>query len=205
VFENPQHDERFVVLDARRGLAQTRVAHPTPTTDKEVNPMDYAIETAREHAATDIELLRETMRIAEESRDAGNHPFGALLAGPDGAVLIRSGNTFAADRGVGHAEMNVAREAALRFAPAFLEGCTLVTSVEPCCMCSGGAYWAGIGRVVYGMTEKRLAELIGDNPANLTIDLPCRQVFDAGQRRIEVVGPFAELEAEIARVHEGFW
>ena len=72
-------------------------------------------------------------------------------------------------------------------------------------MCSGGTYWAGIGRGVYGMTEKRLAELTGDNPENLTIDMPCHRVFDAGQRKVEVVGPFAELEAEIARVHEGFW
>lgn len=38
--------------------------------------------------ATEIDLrnLRETMKIAQESRAAGNHPFGALLAGPDGAV-----------------------------------------------------------------------------------------------------------------------
>ena len=100
--------------------------------------MDSTVESVRERTSSDIELLRETMRIAEVSRDAGNHPFGALLAGPDGAVLIRSGNTFAADKGVGHAEMNVAREAALRFAPELLEDCTLVTSAEPCPMCSGG-------------------------------------------------------------------
>lgn len=159
----------------------------------------------RESAATDIELLRETMRIAIASRAAGNHPFGALLAGPDGQVLLRSGNTFATDKGVGHAEMNVAREAALRFAPEFLADCTLVTSVEPCCMCSGGAYWAGIGRVVFGMTERRLAELTGDNPENLTMDMPCHSVFDAGQRKVEVVGPFQELEDEIASAHVGFW
>lgn len=167
--------------------------------------MDSAIETVRDRTTTDIDLLRETMRIARESRDAGNHPFGALLAGPDGEILIRSRNSFAADKGVGHAEMNVAREAALRFAPEFLARCTLVTSVEPCCMCSGGTYWAGIGRVVYGMTEKRLAELTGDNPENLTMDMPCHRVFDAGQRKVEVVGPFAALEAEIALAHEGFW
>jgi tRNA(Arg) A34 adenosine deaminase TadA len=72
-------------------------------------------------------------------------------------------------------------------------------------MCAGGAYWAGIGRVVYGMSKKRLAHLTGTNPKNLTIDMPCQHVFDAGQRKVEVVGPFAELEAEIARAHEGFW
>ena len=51
------------------------------------------------------------------------------------------------------------------------------------------ACWGGIGRGVYGMTEKRLAELTGDDPENLTIDMPCHRVFDAGQRKVEVVGP----------------
>ena len=39
--------------------------------------------------------------------------------GPEGDVLLSSGNTYARDRGVGHAESNVARAAAqqLRDAP----------------------------------------------------------------------------------------
>ncbi len=56
----------------------------------------------------DLSLLRETVRIADRSRADGNHPFGAPLADPDNAVLIRAGNTFGADRGLGHAELNVA-------------------------------------------------------------------------------------------------
>ena len=154
---------------------------------------------------SDIDLLRLTIRIAGESRASGNHPFGALLAGPDGAVLLTSGNTYAADRGVGHAETNVARAAAQRYEPDFLARCTLVTSVEPCCMCAGAAYWAGIGTVVFGLTEHRLAELTGDNPENLTLDLSCTTVFAAGRRPVTVRGPFPELEAEILRDHDGFW
>lgn len=153
----------------------------------------------------DIDHLRHAVRLAAESRAAGNHPFGALLAGPDGAVLVVSGNTFAEDRGLGHAETNVAREAARRYAPDFLATCTLVTSVEPCCMCAGAAYWAGIGTVVYGLAEKRLAELTGDNPENLTLDLDCRIVFAAGRRPVEVRGPYPELEAEIVAGHRDFW
>lgn len=70
-------------------------------------------------------------------------------------------------------------------------------------MCAGAAYWAGIGRVVYAMSEKDLKTLIGPHPENLTMDLPCRQVLSAGQRKIEVVGPL--LEAESRTVHDGFW
>jgi tRNA(Arg) A34 adenosine deaminase TadA len=153
----------------------------------------------------DADYLRLAVGIARQSREDGNHPFGALLVGPDGEVLLSSGNTFAVDGGPGHAEANVAREAARRFDPAFLAGCTLVTSVEPCCMCAGACYWAGIGAVVYGMSERRLAELAGDNPENLTLDLSCRTVFAAGRRPVDVRGPYAELEDEIAAAHRGFW
>lgn len=154
---------------------------------------------------SDEDLLRQTIRLSSTARIAGNHPFGALLAGPDGTVLVESGNTFRDDGGVGHAEANVAREAARRFAPDFLETCTLYTSVEPCCMCAGSVYWSGIGAVVFAVSEKRLAELTGDNPENLTMDLPCRTVFDAGQRPVAVRGPFPGLEALVTEVHDGFW
>ncbi len=154
---------------------------------------------------SDQDLIRLATAIAAESRASGNHPFGAVLAGPDGDVLLTSGNTFSVDGGVGHAEANVARLAARQYDSGFLEKCTLATSVEPCCMCAGACYWAGIGTVIYGLSEKRLAELTGDNPENLTLDLCCRDVFAAGRRPVEVRGPFPELEGEIAEGHKGFW
>ncbi|WBL34559.1 nucleoside deaminase [Sinirhodobacter sp. HNIBRBA609] len=154
---------------------------------------------------SDVEYLRIATEVAAQSRKAGNHPFGAILVGPDGEVLLSSGNTYMHDRGVGHAEANVARVAAQNYEPSFLERCTLVTSVEPCCMCAGACYWAGIGTVVYGLTEKRLAELTGDNPENLTLDLSCLQVFAAGRRQVAVRGPYPELEPDIIKGHEGFW
>ncbi len=153
----------------------------------------------------DIQHLRETIRIAKESRKAGNHPFGATLVDPKGEVLIRFANSYRDDKGVGHAELNVAREASRHYEPEFLAKCTLYTSVEPCCMCAGACYWAGIGTVVYGMTEKRLAVLTGDNPENLTLDLPCETVFSVGQRKVETRGPYTEIEHEVAEGHKGFW
>lgn len=153
----------------------------------------------------DIGKLRETIAIAIESREQGNHPFGALLAGPDGEILVRCGNTHSTDGGPGHAEANVARQAAQNYPAEFLAGCTLYTATEPCCMCAGATYWAGIGRVVFGLSEERLAELTGDNPENLTLDLASRTVFAAGRRHVDVSGPFAELEQEIVAAHSGFW
>jgi len=153
---------------------------------------------------TDEDYLRLTIEIAREARAAGNHPFGAILVSPDGTVLMRAGNAHgdAGDR-TGHAERVLMTQASLAYSADFLAGCTMYTSAEPCAMCAGAAYWAGVGRVVYGLSERELGILIGPHPENLTMNLPCRVVLGAGQRSIEVVGPL--LEAESRAVHEGFW
>ena len=72
-------------------------------------------------------------------------------------------------------------------------------------MCSGAIYWAGIGRVVYAMTEKQLLSLTGSDEQSPTFDLPCREVFARGQKDILVEGPFDELAEEAAEVHKGYW
>ena len=153
---------------------------------------------------TDADYIRLTLDIARESRAAGNHPFGAILVGPDGAVLMRAGNAHgdAGDR-TGHAERLLMTRASLAYKAEFLADCTMYASAEPCAMCAGSAYWVGVGRVVYGLSERDLGALIGPHPENLTMDLPCRVVLGAGQRPVEVVGPL--LEDEARAVHEGFW
>jgi tRNA(Arg) A34 adenosine deaminase TadA len=155
------------------------------------------------------DFIRLTIDIARQSRAAGNHPFGAILVGPDGAVLMEAGNAHGesgdpnlADR-TGHAERVLMTRASLAYTAEFLAGCTMYASAEPCAMCAGSAYWAGVGRVVYGLSERALGALIGPHPENLTMDLPCRVVLGSGQRPIEVIGPL--LEDEARAVHDGFW
>ena len=104
-----------------------------------------------------------------------------------------------------HAETTLAARASQAYSREFLSHCTLYTTAEPCAMCAGAIYWANIGRVVYGMTERRLLQLTGSNEQNPTFDLPCREVFARGQRNIEVIGPIPEVEEEAAAVHAGYW
>lgn len=146
--------------------------------------------------------LRAANAIAQRALAAGHHPFGALLVGPDHeTVLMEQGNVDS----VNHAEAVLARTAAAKWTPDELWRCTLYTTVEPCCMCAGTQYWANIGRVVYGMEERRLLELTGNHAENPTMDLPCREVFAHGQKDVRVVGPVPEVEAEIAALHIAFW
>ncbi|PKL11768.1 MAG: tRNA-specific adenosine deaminase [Spirochaetae bacterium HGW-Spirochaetae-8] len=156
----------------------------------------------------DIELLYETARIATESRDAGNHPFGALLADPQGKILMEKGNEVVSTHNdCGHAETMLLMSASKAYDRAFLATCSLYTSIEPCAMCTGALYWSNVGRLVYALTEERLLEMTGSNPENPTFNLPCRVVLDHGQKDIVVVGPVedADLEDRIVADHIGFW
>jgi len=145
------------------------------------------------------------MELADEAVSNGNHPFGAVLVSRSGEVLMEGMNSYSVDKGPGHAEANLARDSARRIDVETLRGSTLYTSVEPCSMCAGTIYWAEIGTVVYGMSERRLGELTGEDPENPTQDLECRQIFASGRRPVAVRGPFPELEDGIAAQHRAFW
>jgi tRNA(Arg) A34 adenosine deaminase TadA len=148
--------------------------------------------------------LRRSFAVARRALLHGNHPFGALLVSADARILLESENGFLPERDrTAHAERLLATAASKRYDPVFLGRCTLYASAEPCAMCAGATYWAGIGRVAYALSERRLKAIIGDHLENPTLDLPCRTVFAAGQRPVEVVGPL--LEEEAATLHVGAW
>ena len=150
-------------------------------------------------------LLRRAFDVARQSRNRGDHPFGALLVDAEGAILMEQCNGFSEQGGdmTAHAERLLATRASQAYDPAFLAACTLYSSAEPCAMCAGAIYWAGIGRVVYGQSERSLKAMTGDHQENPTLDLPCRTVFASGQREIKVVGPL--LEEEAAALQHDFW
>jgi tRNA(Arg) A34 adenosine deaminase TadA len=155
-------------------------------------------------AELDQHFLRHAFEIARRSMGNGNHPFGAILVDRNRKVLIETENGYmpALDR-TAHAERLLATEACRTIDPAVLAQATLYSSAEPCAMCAGAIYWAGIGRVVYGLGETRLRAITGNHPENPTLDLPCRAVFSTGQRPTEVIGPL--LEDEAAALHAGAW
>lgn len=146
--------------------------------------------------------LRAANEVAKEWKKFGHHPFGAVLLAPDNEqVLMRQGNLGV----VRHAETDLARRAAETYSPEFLSKCTLVATMEPCAMCAGAIYWANIGKVLYGATESTLRKLTGTSTMNPTMNLPCKTVFDSGQKSIQLIGPIPEMEEELIEPHKGFW
>jgi tRNA(Arg) A34 adenosine deaminase TadA len=152
----------------------------------------------------DARFLRRSFEVARRAMTRGNHPFGAVLVDNAGNVLLEAENGYMPSHdGTAHAERLLATQACTTLDADTLRGATIYSSAEPCAMCSGAIYWAGIGRLVYGLSEHRLRQLTGNHPENPTLNLPCREVFSSGQRPTEVVGPL--LEDEAAALHEGVW
>lgn len=104
-------------------------------------------------ARTTTELLAEAVRLARENAEAGQHPFGALVA-RDGEVLGTGVNrTVRDDDPTAHAEVEAIRSAA----GVDLTGATVISSCEPCPMCQAAAALADVSRIVYAATKETAA------------------------------------------------
>jgi tRNA(Arg) A34 adenosine deaminase TadA len=151
----------------------------------------------------DERYLRQAIALAARAREGGNHPFGSLVLAADGRVVEGLNSVVTEHDPTGHAETNAVRRAAAELTTDELRASTLYTSTEPCAMCAGAIYWAGIARVVYALPESSLRAMVPQQDGEPTLSLPCREVFARGGRRVDVAGP--ALEAEAAAVHDGFW
>jgi tRNA(Arg) A34 adenosine deaminase TadA len=140
--------------------------------------------------ATDDEaFMRLAIDASCQALDAGNMPFGAVLV-KDGLVLHTSRNQQrSANAGQGdctaHAEVVLVREACARHGADALRGGTVYASGEPCAMCAGAMFWAGVARIVYGASTPDIIAALGgpELPAR------CADVLQAAAPAIVVEGP----------------
>jgi tRNA(adenine34) deaminase len=100
------------------------------------------------------------MRLAlEQAALAAAHddvPVGAVVLGPDGAVLaVGHNDREGASDPTAHAEVVALRAAAAALGGWRLTGCTLVVTLEPCTMCAGAVVLARVSQVVYGADDPK--------------------------------------------------
>ena len=96
--------------------------------------------------------LAEAARAAER----GEIPVGAVITGPDGAVLASAGNRIIElNDPTAHAEMLAIRKACELLQSERLKNCDLYTTLEPCPMCAAAISFARIRRVYYGAEDEK--------------------------------------------------
>jgi tRNA(Arg) A34 adenosine deaminase TadA len=98
---------------------------------------------------TKIQYLELAILLAEEGINKGHGPFGAVIVKNDEIIAKAANSVTLKNDPTAHAEVLAIREAALSLGTPNLEGCEIYTSCEPCPMCLGAIYWAGIKKVIY--------------------------------------------------------
>jgi tRNA(Arg) A34 adenosine deaminase TadA len=136
--------------------------------------------------------MRLAIAASRAALDAGDMPFGATLVSPDGQVLmVARNNQVTSGDCTGHAETVLVRDATARLGAQALRNATVYASGEPCAMCSGAMFWAGIRRVVFAATQSDIAEALG----GAVLPIGCAAVLAASRPAVEVDGPLLADEA----------
>ena len=147
----------------------------------------------------DLEHLRRAVDLAEIALEAGEEPYGSVLVGADGTVLMEDHNRTSGGDQTRHPEFELARWAANHLAPADRATATVYTSGEHCAMCSAAHAWVGLGRIVYAASTTQLVGWLTDwgiAPGPVR-PLAVQEVAPG----VPVDGPAPELEAEVRVLH----
>lgn len=131
--------------------------------------------------------MEQALAEARAAAARGEVPVGAVVVGPDGAVLAAAGNRTEelADPSA-HAEMLALRAAAARRGVPRLPECDLVVTLEPCPMCAAAIGLFRIRRLVFGAYDPKGGGVEHG---------PRLYAAPGAQHRPEVVGGVREREA----------
>ncbi|MFE9960211.1 nucleoside deaminase [Micromonospora sp. NPDC005299] len=134
----------------------------------------------------DEKLLRRAVELASNAGASGERPFGSLLAGADGTVLIEDHNTVVSDSDItAHPELKLARWAARELAPDLAAATTMFTSCQPCPMCATAIARSGLGRVVYALSAEQFEEIKPATPPLPAVRYEGPALFDEARRPID--------------------
>jgi tRNA(Arg) A34 adenosine deaminase TadA len=148
--------------------------------------------------------LRRAIELSYTAKAGANRPYGAVIALPDGTVLAEAWNRTGESRDcTTHAETDAIRAAVPVHAREVMARATMYASGEPCVMCAGAIFLAGIRRVVFGVDAATVREYRKVAPHLRDLELGCAEVLAASPHPIEVIGPL--LVDEAVEPHRDFW
>jgi HAD superfamily hydrolase (TIGR01509 family) len=97
------------------------------------------------------DLMREALQVAREGMENGEVPIGSVLANGEGEIVARAYNSMnSTSNKTAHAEM-MAFAAAAGKIPLEARDTILVSTLEPCVMCTGAAMESAVDVVIYGL------------------------------------------------------
>src|SRR5262249_1698218 len=151
----------------------------------------------------DLPHLRRCVELAAEVVEAGDFPFGSVLAAADGTILAEDRNreTTMGDP-TRHPEFELARWAATNMTAAERAAATVYTSGEHCPMWAAARGWVGLGRIVYVPSTEQWGGGLAERGVSRGPVLP-RAIPDV-VRGVGVAAPVPGLAEQVRALHRRF-
>jgi guanine deaminase len=108
-------------------------------------------------------FMQRAIDLSRKSVKSGGGPFGAVIV-KNGEIISEASNGVTQNNDpTGHAEINAIRKAAKKLQNFDLSGCEIYSSCEPCPMCLGAIYWAGLDQLYFANTKEDAAKIQFDD------------------------------------------
>ena len=146
----------------------------------------------------DTAHMEAAIHASRQAVALGNMPFGATVVKDGRRLQVSRNEQVTSGDCMAHAEVVAVRDAVRVHGREALRGATVYASGEPCAMCCGTMFWAGITRVVYAATLDDIIESLGDP----TLAMSSAQLLATASPAVQVQGPL--LREPAARVLHDF-
>lgn len=121
--------------------------------------------------------MRDLIALAREH----GTPYAALILDKKGRCIAKEANKVGAHHDASaHAEIEAIRAAGKALGTPDLSGCRLITTCEPCPMCTSALYWSNISELVYGLDipgiealgQRQMPQRTGDLLKSAAVEIP---------------------------------
>ena len=103
----------------------------------------------------DTYFMRKALQEAELALAKGEVPVGAVIVCNNQIIAKGHNQVETLNDATAHAEMLAFTAATNFLGSKYLKDCTLYVTLEPCQMCAGAAFWAQIGKIVFGASDEQ--------------------------------------------------
>ena len=147
------------------------------------------------------ELIRKCITLALNDCKEDGYPLGAMVVDEKGEIITSLCSNLNAGYDVSaHPEMVAIRQACEIKKDRYLKGCYLVTTLEPCPMCTSVAIWAKMKGIIFGASQNDAIEYSKNHPESKLswrqITVPASYIIEHGTPRLELYENVLEEECK---------
>lgn len=128
------------------------------------------------------------LELAKYNVTQGGGPFAAIIVYCDKIISIGVNTVVKDVNPIAHAEINAIKEACISLGTIDLSDCEIYCTCEPCPMCLGAIYWAGI-KIVYYIANRFDAKNAGFKDADIYEDMSAAHIVPSQVKLFQIPMP----------------